>query len=264
MQLSTDKILAEKKDGVGWVTINNPERRNAISLEMWEALGQVFEAYADDAEVRCAVIKGAGDKAFASGADISQFDRHRADAAAEEHYARVAGAAHHRMACFDKPLIAMIRGFCMGGGLGMAMSADLRVAAEDAVFGIPAARLGIAYKFANLKILVQLVGPSMAKEILLTARRLSAAEALRIGLVNDVVPVGQLQQAVAETTGRIVQNAPLAMRAAKLTVAEVMKDPEQRDHALMDALAQACFDSKDYQEGRAAFMAKRKPVFTGT
>ena len=264
MQLVTDKILAEQAGGVGWITINNPERRNAISLEMWQGMAQAFAAFGADPEVRCVVMKGAGDKAFASGADISQFEKHRADANAAEEYGKISKTTRQTMTGFEKPLLAMIRGFCMGGGLGIAMTADLRIASDDSVFGIPAARLGIAYDFSNLTQLVQLVGPAKAKEILLTARRFSAQEAVAMGLVNTVVPVAELATAVQDVTDHLVENAPLSLKASKLTINEVVKDPEARNLELVDALERACFDSNDYKEGRTAFMAKRKPVFTGT
>jgi enoyl-CoA hydratase/carnithine racemase len=263
MQLATDEIQAEKSDHIGWIVINNPQRRNAISLEMWQAMGQVFDAYADDPQVRCVVMQGAGDKAFASGADISQFEQHRANAEAAAEYARISKSTRRSMMSFDKPVIAMIRGFCMGGGLGIALTTDLRIASDDSVFGIPAARLGIAYDFASLNSLVQLVGPAKAKEILLTARRFSAREALEMGLVNNVVPVAGLERAVRDVTDHIVANAPLSLRASKLTIAEVLKDPDQRDPDLPAQLEHACFDSDDYKEGRTAFMEKRQPVFRG-
>jgi enoyl-CoA hydratase len=259
----TDKILAEKRDGVGWVTINNPARRNAISLEMWESMGAAFADFAADDSIRCAVIHGSGDKAFASGADISQFDKNRSNAEAAEAYAQISKGVRNQILAFEKPLIAMVRGFCMGGGLGLAMTADLRISADDGVFGIPAARLSIAYDVINLGNLMHLVGPSKAKEILLTAKRYSAAEALQMGLVNTVVPVAELEAAVADVTDRMVDNAPLSMRASKLTINQLLKDANERDGALIESLSDACFNSADYAEGRKAFMEKRKPVFTG-
>jgi enoyl-CoA hydratase/carnithine racemase len=253
----------DTRDGVGWVTINNPERRNAVSLEMLQAMGEAFEAFAADEDVRCVVIHGAGDKAFASGADISQFEKNRSNAEAAEVYGRISKGVRHQMMDFEKPLIAMIRGYCMGGGLGLAMTADLRIASEDAVFAIPAARLSIAYDVINVTNLVHLVGPSRAKEILLTAKRYDAPQALAMGLVNQVVPVAELEAAVADVTGRLVENAPLSMRASKLTIDQVVKDAAQRDMARIEAASRACFDSEDYREGRTAFMEKRKPVFRG-
>lgn len=263
MHATSDKILVDRRAGVGWLVINNPERRNAISLEMCEALQSAFTDFSSDDQIRCVVMRGAGDKAFASGADISQFEKHRADADAAEAYGKVSRAVREQMIAFEKPLVAMIRGFCMGGGLGIAMTADIRVAAEDAVFGIPAARLGIAYDFLNLCNLTQLIGPAKAKEILLTARRLDARDALAAGLVNTVVSVAELDDAVGDLTERLVDNSPLSMKASKLTINELVKDPDARDLKRVDALWRACFDSQDYAEGRAAFMDKRKPVFSG-
>lgn len=263
MTVTTDKILAETRDGVGWVTINNPERRNAVSLEMLEAMGAAFTRFAADDAVRCVVIRGAGDKAFASGADISQFEKNRANADAADAYAKISKGVRQQMLAFEKPLIAMIRGFCMGGGLGLAMTADMRIAADDSVFAIPAARLSIAYDFINVTNLVHLVGPSRAKEILLTAKRYDAQQALAMGLVNAVVPVEELEDEIADLTARLVENAPLSMRASKLTVDEVVRDAAARDMAKLEAVSRACFDSDDYREGRTAFMEKRKPVFRG-
>ena len=264
MKLDTDKMIAEKKNGVGWITFNNPARRNATSLEMWQAMGVIIDDFARDPEVKCCVMKGAGDKAFVSGADISQFKDMRSNADAAAEYDRISGDSRRKLGQFQKPLIAMIRGYCLGGGLGVAMYADFRIASEDSQFGIPAARLGIAYTFENIKRLVDLVGPSRAKEILITARRLDAAEAYQIGLINRVVSVDQLEAAVAEFTDAITVNAPLSMKASKLIIAEILKDKDERDYDVIETLKRECFDSNDYKEGREAFMEKRKPVFTGT
>lgn len=264
MELKTDKMIAEKKGGVGWMTFNNPARRNAMSLEMWEAVGEIIDDFSRDPAIKCCVMAGAGDKAFVSGADISQFKEKRSDAEAAAEYDRISSEARERLALFQKPLIAMIRGYCLGGGLGVAMNADFRIATEDSQFGIPAARLGIAYTFENIKRLVGLVGPSYAKEILITARRLNAAEAYKIGLINRVVPVDKLAETIAEYTDAITQNAPLSMKASKLIIGEILKDKDERDYEMIDGLKRECFDSNDYKEGREAFMEKRKPVFTGT
>ena len=231
LELKTDKMLAEKADGIGWMTFNNPARRNATSLEMWQAIADILEDFGADPAVRVVVMRGTGDKAFVSGADISQFEDQRADAEAARRYNRVAERARAAMAALDKPLIAMIRGYCLGGGVAIAMAADMRIAADDARFGIPAARLGIAYGFGYLKKLVDLVGPAYAKEILLTARRLSAEEALRIGLVNHVVPVAELEAVVRETCATIIDNAPLSLIANKATIDEILKEPGERDRA---------------------------------
>ncbi len=263
LELKTDKMLAEKADGIGWMTFNNPARRNATSLEMWQAIADILDDFGADPAVRVVVMRGAGDKAFVSGADISQFEEQRADAEAAARYNAVAEGARVAMAALEKPLIAMIRGYCLGGGVAIAMAADMRFAAEDSSFGIPAARLGIAYGFGYLRKLVDLVGPAYAKEILLTARRFSAEEALRIGLVNRVVPVAELEATVLEVCAAIVDNAPLSIVANKATIDEVAKDAGARDMARIEELGRICFDSADYTEGRRAFMEKRKPVWRG-
>lgn len=263
MKLNTEKMIAETGAGIGWMIFNNPERRNALSLEMWEAITTILDSFQRDDAVRVVVMKGAGDKAFVSGADISQFEDQRKNAEQAERYAAMSAGARQKLASLDKPLIAMIRGYCLGGGLSMAMGADIRIASEDAQLGIPAARLGIAYSYESLEQLVSLVGPSFAKEILFSARRLSAEEALRIGLVNRVVPVDELEGTVCELADTIASNAPLSVKATKMTVAEVLKDPAARNLEAVEQIVKTCFDSQDYAEGRQAFIEKRKPQFNG-
>jgi enoyl-CoA hydratase len=263
IKLDTDKMAAEKDGAIGWVTFNNPERRNAMSLEMWSALATILDAYEADDAIRVIVMKGAGDKAFVSGADISQFEKERANAEAAERYNQISNAGRQRLANLEKPLIAMIRGFCMGGGLAIAMAADLRIASADSQFGIPAARLGIAYGADGLGRLNALVGPSAALDILFSARRLPADEALRLGLINRIVPADELEATVRDYAANIAINAPLSIRASKLTIRELGKAHAERDQELLKRLVLQCFDSADYAEGRQAFMEKRKPVFTG-
>jgi enoyl-CoA hydratase/carnithine racemase len=263
MQLKTDKMIAEKEDGIGWMIFNNPERRNAMSLAMREAMAEIFDAYASDDEIRVVVLRGAGGKAFVSGADISEFKEKRNSAEAEAAYAATAARSRKAMAAVDKPIIAMIEGFCVGGGMGMALDCDIRIASDDSQFGIPAAKLGLAYGFDNLKQLAAVVGPAYAKQILFTGSRLPAAKALEIGLVNDVVPRNELEATVRAMAAEIVANAPLTIKAAKATLGEVYKDESKRDLARIEALMKACFDSEDFKEGREAFMEKRKPVFRG-
>lgn len=263
MKLDTDKMIAEKDGAIGWITFNNPERRNAMSLEMWTALDRILDAYETDPAIRVIVMKGAGDKAFVSGADISQFAEKRANAEAADEYAKVSGSARERLARLEKPLIAMIRGFCLGGGLAIAMTADIRIASADSQFGIPAARLGIAYASESVNRLVGLVGPAAALDILFSARRLPADEALRIGLINRVVPVEELESAVREYATTLGGNAPLSIKASKATVRELMKPASERNEAMLKRMVQECFDSADYTEGRTAFMEKRKPAFAG-
>jgi enoyl-CoA hydratase/carnithine racemase len=263
MEYANGRILARREDGFGRIVFNQPEKRNAMSVEMWEGLGAALDAFADDAGVRCVVLQGAGDKAFVSGADISQFEQRRADADAQKEYDRLTSGGRAKLGSFRKPIIAQIRGFCMGGGLGIAMSADIRIASEDSQFGIPAAKLGIAYGFDMVRNLVALVGPAHAHMILMTGERFDAREAERIGLVNKVVPADQLEAAVAKLAAIIAGNAPLSLVANKLTVRTVLCDPAERDIEAVRAAYAACFDSADYREGRRAFMEKRRPAFTG-
>ncbi len=263
MQLDTDKMVAWTDGPIGWMIFNNPARRTAVSLEMWQAVGTILEAFQGDDGIRVVVMAGAGDKAFVSGADISEFESKRDSAAAAEAYGRVSAEARAWLARFDKPLVAMIQGYWLGGGLGTALAADLRIASDDATFAIPAARLGLGYAFAGVKTLVDLVGPAVASDIFFTARRLGAAEALRVGLVNQVVAVDELEATVRATAETIAGNAPLTIKAAKRAVREVLADPASRDLDAVEALVRACFDSADYAEGRRAFMAKRPPKFEG-
>jgi enoyl-CoA hydratase/carnithine racemase len=262
--MSTDKILSRTESGIGWLTFNNPDRRNAMSLEMWEETGRVLSAYEQDPDVRVVVMHGAGGKAFVSGADISQFEDVRKNAEQQELYAARSGEGKRRMMELTKPLIAMIDGFCIGGGLGIAVNADIRIASENSQFGIPAAKLGLAYEFKNLRRLVDLVGPAYAKEIMFTGRRFNTEEALRMGLVNRVVPVADLEPVVRAMAADIAGNAPLTIRSAKVTIDQAVLDLADRDMARVEASFDACFNSRDYEIGRQAFMAKRTPEFTGT
>jgi len=263
MQLNTDKMLADISDGIGWITFNNPERRNAISLEMWEALGAILEAFQDDPEVRVVVMKGAGDKAFVSGADISEFDSKRGNAEQKKQYGLASAKANRWLVQIDKPLIAMIQGYCIGGGLATALGADIRFATPDSKFGIPAAKLGLGYDYGGLCTLSSLVGPSRAKDIMFSARFMAADEALQMGLVNFLVPIEELEESVIAYASLIAGNAPLTVKAAKAAINEVVKDSQTRDLTHVEALVNQCFDSEDYKEGRRAFMKKRQPEFKG-
>jgi enoyl-CoA hydratase/carnithine racemase len=257
------KILKNVTEGVGVVTFNNPDKRNAMSLDMWEGLGQALSELRDDADVRVVVLVGAGDKAFVSGADISQFEKTRHNAAASEEYSRKSEAQRALLGNYPKPTIACIRGFCLGGGMQVAMLTDIRIAAEDSQFGIPAAKLGIAYGYDGLRNLVSLVGPSWARLIMYTGMRIDSKEALRIGLVDRVLPNGEFWDATMEIARTISGNAPLAIKAAKITIAQVLKDPADRDMNSVKRIGVDCMDSEDFREGRRAFMEKRKPQFKG-
>jgi enoyl-CoA hydratase len=263
-EFAEGKILASITDGVGRVVFNQPEKRNAMSVNMWEGMGQALDIFGADASVRCVVLQGAGDKAFVSGADISQFDKVRSNADAQQEYDKITSAGRLKLMNYEKPVIAQIRGFCMGGGLGIAMSTDIRIASDDSQFGIPAAKLSIAYGFDMVRALVDLVGPAHAHMILMSGERFDAAEAERIGLVNKVVPVDQLEATVAKLTATLAGNAPLSLKTNKATVKAVCADRSDRDMAKIKVAMSACFDSNDYKEGRRAFMEKRKPAFTGS
>lgn len=263
LDLDTPHMLAEISNGIGWMTFNNPERRNAMKMEMNRAIVDIMERFGADDQVRVVVMQGAGDKAFVSGADISEFEANRSSPEARAEFDAVSAAASKALDDLDKPLVAKIRGFCMGGGLATALRADIRISADDGQFAIPAARLGLGYGFGGVRPLVTLVGPAMASEILMSARRFSAAEAHAMGLINRVVPVDELDGTVAELAVTIGENAPLTVRAAKAAIAEAVKDPDRRDLARVAELVEACFTSDDYVEGRRAFMDKRRPDFSG-
>ena len=260
----TDKMLARKEGGVGIVTFNNPERHNAVSLEMWEATTEILNGFAADNDIRVVVLTGAGGKAFVSGADISKFGSERATIEAVRSYNKKTDATYASIADFPKPTIAMIRGYCIGGGLGLATCCDLRIASDNSRFAVPAAKLGLGYGYSGLKRLVDIVGPAFAKEIFYTARQFDAEEARIMGLVNRVVPSAELESSVKSITDMISANAPLTIKAVKFTVGEVVKEDSKRNLARSAELVEACFASRDYTEGRTAFMEKRKPVFTGT
>ncbi|MGH1489216.1 MAG: enoyl-CoA hydratase [Acidimicrobiales bacterium] len=263
LALKTPYMLAEVANGIGLMTFNNPERRNAMKMEMNEAIVEVLGAFSADDDVRVVVMQGAGDKAFVSGADISEFETHRSTPEGRERFDAVSAAAGRALADFDKPLIAKIRGFCMGGGLATALSADIRITADDGQFAIPAARLGLGYGFPGIHKLTGLVGPAMVNEIMMSARRFSAEEAAAMGLVNRVVPVAELDAAVNELAGQIAANAPLTVKAAKAAVQEASKDPDRRDVDRVNKMVETCFLSEDYVEGRQAFMEKRTAEFKG-
>jgi enoyl-CoA hydratase len=260
----TDKMLSRKEGGVGFVVFNNPERHNAVSLEMWEAAKRILDDFAADNDIRVIVLTGAGGKAFVSGADISKFENERATVEAQRAYNAKTDATYTSIAEFPKPTIAMIRGYCIGGGLGLATCCDLRICTDNSRFAVPAAKLGIGYGYNGLKRLVDIVGPAFAKEIFYTARQFDAKEAADMGLVNRVVPQAELEAYVTSITDMICANAPLTIKAVKGTVSEILREDSKRNLARSAELVEACFKSSDYTEGRTAFMQKRKPVFTGT
>ena len=263
MQTLTEKLVARKDGAIGWIVFNNPQKHNAVSFEMWEALPVVLEEFSKDAQIRVVILKGEGEKAFVSGADISQFKEKRSSAEAVQAYNVASDRASRALNDFPKPLIAMIRGYCIGGGLGVATACDLRIASDNSRFGVPAAKLGLGYRYSGIKRLAELVGPSFTAEIFYTGRQFDAQEALQMGLVNRVLPVAGLEKYVLDYAMTITNNAPLTIAAVKRSLLEIRKDPGERDLGLCQKMVEDCFASEDYAEGRTAFMEKRKPVFKG-
>ncbi|MBI1775383.1 MAG: enoyl-CoA hydratase/isomerase family protein [Proteobacteria bacterium] len=261
--MPTNEMIARKDGPIAWMIFNNPLRHNAVSLAMWTAAEAILDDFARDDGVRVIVLTGAGDKAFVSGADISKFADERAAADAVGRYNLQVERTLDRLQGMTKPTLAMIRGYCIGGGVGIALCCDLRIAAEDARFAIPAAKLGLGYGHEGLGRLVDIVGPAFAKELFFTARQFDAKAAATMGLVNRVLPTGELEAFVRDYAGTIAENAPLTITAVKQIVNELVKGESERDIQLCERLVADCFASRDYTEGRTAFMEKRKPVFVG-
>jgi len=262
--MQDQKIYGRREGAVGHLVFNNPGKLNAVSLDMWDGFVGILKDYARDPEVRCVVVSGAGGKAFVSGADISKFESERANEEAQTRYNEMVAKANDALYEFPKPTIAMIRGYCIGGGLGLAVCCDLRIASDNSRFAIPAAKLGLGYGFPGIKRLSDLVGPSFTKEIFYTARQFDAAEALAMGLVNRVLPADGIEAYVKDYAETIAGNAPLTVNAVKFIANETVREESKRDAARCAALVKQCFASKDFTEGRRAFMEKRKPAFTGT
>lgn len=257
------RILVEKSGPIGWLRIHNPARMNAMSLSMWQELKQCVEDLEKDPNTRVIVIAGSGDKAFCAGGDISEFGSVRTGADAIATYDAAGKVAMDMLRHTPKPTVAMIQGYCLGGGMGLALQCDLRMATDNARLGVPAAKRGIAYGFDGVRQLVELVGPSNTKNMLYTARQLGADEALAMGLINEVHPSAAIEQAVRDTAMTIAGNAPLSVAAAKTMVDMVLRDPEDREMALCRAAETACRESEDYREATRAFSEKRPPLFLG-
>ena len=260
----TDKIIVEQTGAIARIIFNQPEKRNAVSLEMWEAVEVALDRFSADAAVRVLIMSGAGGKAFVSGADISKFESERASAEGVAHYNAVTRRVYDKVEAFPKPTIAQIDGFCVGGGVALAVCCDIRLCGEGSNFAIPAARLGLGYGFRGINRLTNLVGPAFTKEIFFTARRFTAEEARIMGLVNRVFQDGNVAEEAESMAAMICDNAPLTVDAVKFITNQTRMDESQRDIAACESMVKACFDSDDYIEGRRAFMEKRKPVWTGS
>ncbi len=259
----TEKMLSRREGAIGHMIFNQPEKRNAVSLDMWVAAQAILDDFEADPEVRVVVLSGAGGKSFVSGADISEFEKMRGTEDAQQHYNAQTALVYERIERFPKPTIAMIDGFCIGGGLNLACVCDIRICSEQSQFGMPAAKLALGYPFSAIRRLASIVGIANARDLMFTARRIDAAHARQIGLAQQVVAQDVLESTVAEYAGSIAANAPLTIAAMKFISIQVLADPSDRDLDRCQAMVADCFASEDYKEGRQAFLEKRRPVFKG-
>jgi enoyl-CoA hydratase/carnithine racemase len=260
---SSESLVVRREPPLAWVTVNRPAAHNALNAAVWAGLAEALTGLAGDGEVRVIILRGAGERAFISGADISEFRALRADASAAVEYDRLSGRAWKAIGEVTQPVIAMVNGLCFGGGVAVALACDLRFAADHARFAVPATRLGLSYPMESIERLVQVVGPAHAADILLSARAVEAAEALQMGLINRIVPAGELEAVTREYALAMATGAPLTIAAHKRAIRESLRPPGERDvNGLRDAMRR-CFDSEDYQEGIAAFLEKRPARFRG-
>ena len=261
--MTTNKMLSRIENGVGYITFNNPEKHNAVSIEMWDALERILDDFRRDNTVRVIVLNGAGGKSFVSGADISKFDKERSSKEAVLSYNKRTQKVYENLETFPKPTIAMINGYCIGGGLNLAVCCDIRICSEKSKFAMPAAKISLGYPFSSIKRLFDVMGPGRAKHFMFTADKISAEEALTCGLIQKLISEDDIETFVKDYALTISKNAPLTIKAMKQIGVEILKNSDERDLAICEQLASACFDSEDYKEGRRAFMEKRQANFKG-
>jgi enoyl-CoA hydratase len=260
--VQTGQLIARKQGAIGWLIMSNPAKRNALSFDMWNSFPALLRQFAGDNDIRLVVLTGEGEH-FASGADISQFGEKRSQGEALNQYNETLKVATAALLDFPKPLLAKIRGACVGGGLALALDCDLRFCSDEAVFLMPAGKLGLGYEFGGIERMIQSIGPSNACDLFFSARKLSAAEAKEIGVVNRVYAQADFEQGFAACCDQIAASAPMTLAAAKFAMREVARPKDERDMAKVQALYEACFKSQDYAEGRRAFLEKRAPRFRG-
>ncbi|WP_020203784.1 MULTISPECIES: enoyl-CoA hydratase [Cupriavidus] len=263
MNTQTEKIVASKRGAIGWLVFNDPQKHNAISMDMAEAVPGVMRAFEDDDEIRAVIVQGAGERAFAAGSNISAFGAVRDSAAQNHHYHQTSERAYDAIYQCAKPTIALIKGYCIGGGLDFAASCDIRICSDTASFAIPAGRLGVGYGYEGQIRLNRIVGPARGRDIFFSARRYNAQEALAMGLVHEVVPLADIERHALAYAETVAANAPLTLRAIKRAYLELEAAARATDMTAAQALIDTCFGSDDYKEGRAAFAQKRAPAFTG-
>jgi len=263
MKPATERIKARQDGAIGWMIFNNPAKHNAITMDMAEAVPDVMRDFETDPSVRVVVLTGAGERAFAAGSDISGFEDVRSDPQKNRHYNDVNERSYNAVYECAKPTVAMINGYCIGGGLDFATSCDVRICSDNATFAVPAGRLGLGYGHEGILRFGRVMGFMRARDLFLSGRRLGAEEALRLGLVHRVVPAADLETEATAYAQSLADNAPLTLAAIKRAFLEYERDPARRDLSRAQALIDACFRSEDYAEGRAAFAAKRKPQFKG-
>ena len=258
------ELIIRRDGALGIIAISNPEKLNAMTYDMWNALPPAVAALSGDPGVRAIVITGEGNKSFVSGADISQFEKLRGTATAQAEYNKAVERAYLAPMQCAKPVIARIRGICIGGGLGLAAACDVRLASDDTVFRMPAARLGLGYGVAGIRRFMNVMGAANTLDVFVSARKFSAAQALQMGFANQVFPAATFEDEALAYCRMVSENAPLTVAAAKFAVRQWLMDPADRDLAAATKMVEACFASADHKEGRSAFMEKRTPKFNGS